>query len=253
MNTNDTYEEDLYEPIPGSDPDPVGDTTKEPYRNVGLLRMTFPNNKTYIGTGTVIAIEDEKNSYYVLTCAHNLFDSSDGGEVKKVEFLRAYNDPKQPFTAIAAKIWHYPAGYPKVAVARTKEHDFLQSNHEKLEAEISLDYGIVELISSVDSTDGFPTIVVKTKEDLLNLAVQINGYGFFGKKMSHVAGPIKEVGDTYLRYPLSTKKGASGSAIATANGEQIVGIHTRAYNAKFNQGVRITESVKKEILKWMGK
>lgn len=251
MNKNDTHEEDFYEPIPGSNPSHVLNTTNEPYKNVGLLRMTFPNNKTYIGTGTVIAIADEKDSYYVLTCAHNLFDSSDGGEVKKVEFLRAFNDPQEPFAAIAAKSWHYPAGYPAVAIARTDEHKFLQSNHEKLEAEISLDYGIVKLISSVNSTDGFPGIVVKTKEDLLNLAVQINGYGFFGKQMSHVDGPIKVVGDTYLRYPLSTKKGASGSAIATANGKQIVGIHTRAYSTEFNQGIRIIESVKKEILKWM--
>lgn len=245
------YEENVFEPIPGSNPVHVVDTTKEPYKNVGLLRMTFPNNKTYIGTGTVIAKDDEKNSFYVLTCAHNLYDSSDGGKATKIEFLRAFNDPDEPYPSIDAVTWHYPPGYPDVAISRTEENDLLKSNHEKVGAEISLDYGIVKLKSAVNSPEGFPGIVVKTKEELQDLAVQINGYGFFGKKMSHVDGPIKVVGDTYLRYPLSTKKGASGSAIATTNGKQIVGIHTRAYSEAYNQGIRIIESVKNHILDWM--
>lgn len=251
METNNLFEIEVFEPIPGSNPVHVVDTTKEPYKNVGLLRMTFPNNKTYIGTGTVIAKGEEKNSLYVLTCAHNLYDSSDGGKATKIEFLRAFNDPTKPFDSIEAVSWHYPAGYPAVAISRVDENKLLKSQHEKVGAEISLDYGIVKLKTSVASVEGFPVMTVKTKADLENLPVQINGYGYFGKQMSHVAGPIKEVGDTYLRYPLSTKKGASGSAIATENAKQIVGIHTRAYNEKYNQGIRIIERVKNEILGWM--
>ena len=247
----EAYEENVFEPIPGSTPVKVKDTTEEPYSNVGLLRMTFPNDKTYIGTGTVIAKGDEKDSFYVLTCAHNLYDLSDKGEVKKVEFLRAFNDPKQPYPSIVAQSWHYPAGYPKVAISRTEENNLVKSKDKKVGADISLDYGIVKLKSAVHSSEGFPGIVVKTEKELMDLAVQINGYGYYGKEMSHVAGPIKEVGDTYLRYPLSTKKGSSGSAIAKKNGKQIVGIHTRAHNEKYNQGVRIIESVKKEIFGWM--
>lgn len=251
METNHFQEKEVFEPIPGSNPEHVADTTKEPYKNVGLLRMTFPNNKTYIGTGTIIAKGEEKNSLFILTCAHNLYDLSDGGEVTKVEFLRGFNDPTKPFASIEAESWHYPSGYPSVAISKVDENQLLKSKDVKVETEISLDYGIVKLKSLVNSEDGFPVMVVKTKEDLENLDVQINGYGYFGKKMSHVAGPIKQVGDTYLRYPLSTKKGASGSSIVKENGKEIVGIHTRAYSEEFNQGVRITESVKNEVLGWM--
>lgn len=252
METNNLNVENVFVPIPGNVPKHVLDSKLIPYRFTGLLKMTFPNGKMYFGTGIVIAKGTEKDSFYVLTCAHNLYDISDGGQTTKIEFVRAYNDPEMPFQSIKAVSWHYPAGFPAVAISRYDEKKFLLENrYDALKGDINLDYGIVKLYSSVNSVDGFPLLVVKTTQELQDLAVQINGYGWFNKRMSDSQGLIKEVGDMYLRYPISTKAGAAGSAIAKVNYKEIVGIHTRGYNEKFNQGVRITDSVKNEIFGWM--
>lgn len=234
MKANNLNDENIFSPIPGNIPEQVQDTKVVPYKYVGLLRITFPNGKTYTGTGTVIAKNAEKDSHYVLTCAYNLYSAQDGGQATKVVFIRAYNDPVQPYESVEASGFHYPVSYPT-----------------RYNESIDLDYGVVILKSAVNSVDGFPGIVVKTTEELKDLAVQINGYGFFGEKMSNAKGLIKEVGDNYIRYPISTGRGANGSAIAAQNGKEIVGIHTRTYNWEFNQGVRITERVKNEILGWM--
>lgn len=252
METKNLNKENMFAPIPGNVPEKVKDTKITPYKFVGLLKMTFPNGEEYVGTGTVIAKGIEKDSFYVLTCAHNLYDKSDGGKAKKIEFVRAYNDPDKPFASIEAASWHYPEKYPDVAISRHDEKTLLlENNIDMLQVDINLDYGIVKLKSSVNSVDGFPGLVVKTSKELQDLAVEINGYGWFDEKMSHAKGLIKEVGDKYLRYPISTKVGASGSAIKKGNSKEIIGIHTRGYNDKLNQGVRITESVKNEIFDWM--
>jgi len=252
MNAHNLNEENLYAPIPGNIPDPVADTKVAPYKFIGLLKMTFPNGKKYFGTGTVIAKSNENDSHYVLTCAHNLYDSEDGGKATKIEFVRAYNDPDKPFPSIEAVSWKYPDGYPAVSVSKHHEKILLLENKiDLLQKDINLDYGIVKLASKVNSVDGFPGLIVKTTEELKNLAVQINGYGWLDEKMSSAKGPIKEVGDKYLRYPISTRVGASGSAITKGNSKEIVGIHTRGYDDKLNQGVRITQTVKDEFLGWM--
>ncbi|KGO90573.1 hypothetical protein Q764_00165 [Flavobacterium suncheonense GH29-5 = DSM 17707] len=62
---------------------------------------------------------------------------------------------------------------------------------------------------------------------------------------------LTQVNPLSLKYPISTKKGASGSAIMLKDSISIVGIHTRETDETLNQGVRITEDVKNEIYSWM--
>ncbi len=252
MKINNLNEENVFAPIPGNKPKHVVDTEVAPYKFIGLLNMTFPNGEKYFGTGTVIAKSTEKDSFYVLTCAHNLYDFEDGGKATKIEFIRAYNDPDAPFPSIEAVSWDYPEKYPDVAVSRHHEKRLLSENKvDLLQEDINLDYGIVKLKSSVNSIDGFPGLIVKTTGELQDLAAQINGYGWLDEKMSNAKGLIKEVGDKYLRYPISTEEGASGSAITKGDSKEIVGIHTRGYDDKLNQGVRITQEVKDKLLSWM--
>lgn len=250
METDNLNNKNVLGPIPGNDPVPVKDTKVSPYKFVGLLRVAFPNGKVYIGTGTVIAKDAEKESFYVLTCAHILYAVGNGGKAVKVEFIRGYNDPDKPFEPIQAVSWYYPAAYPPFGISEHNEKIVLENKIGR-ENEINLDYGVVKLKSAVNSVDGFPEIVVKTSQELQDLAVQINGYGWFEEKMSHAQGLIKEVGNEYLRYPISTNGGTAGAAIVKGDNKEIVGIQTRIHDYKLNQGVRITERVKSEILGWM--
>ncbi|NNE26337.1 MAG: hypothetical protein HKN09_05800 [Saprospiraceae bacterium] len=239
-----------FKPIPGNNPVLIPDTTIDPYYYVGLLEMTFPNDKSYFGTATLIAADkNATNSKYLLTCAHNLYDEDDGGEVRTVTFKRAYSDPNEPYGELLALSWHYPDGYPDVAIS--KNADLQTISLLKIMENIDLDYAIVELESAVEIA-GFPTIVVESTESLENLEIQINGYGYFDERMGHATGTIDEVGTNFLRYGITTDQGASGSALMKNDNRSIVGIHTRAVpNKDLNQGVRITEAVNTQLRGWM--
>jgi len=238
--------------IPNNVPERVHDSAQAPYKYVGLLEMKFPNQESYFGTATLIVDPtNDKGSSYVLTCAHNLFDAEDGGKAIKVTFTPAYNDPFKPYETIDATDWFYPEGYPDVAISKSVQEGtigaklLLESNE--------LDYGLVKLSVPVPF-DNIPTMVIENDATLLDLPVQINGYGYYDEAMSHATGIINgPITATSLEYAITTMKGASGSAIVKTDGVSIVGIHTRAVDGEDrNAGVRITADVVAKVTEWMG-
>lgn len=247
---NITAETLVGSPIPGNIPESVANSDRIPFDRVGLLRMTFPNSKEYYGTGTLIAInKNDTETKYVLTCAHNLYDQSDGGKATKVTFTRAYNKPDEPYPCVEADNWFYPDGYPDVAIPRIIDVDSLKAND--LDAEISLDYGLVELKVAI-KINLLPQMKAETVQQLKAKAVQLNGYGWFGTAMSHATGKIGVVTNEWLKYPISTRKGASGTAIMAEDNSTIVGVHTRGTSAteNMNRGIRLTQKVIDKIKGW---
>lgn len=244
----------IFKPIPGNNPEPIHDTLKIPYWYVGILRMTFPNGKNYYGTGTLIVENESQETSYVLTCAHNLYDKADGGRATAVSFEQAFSHVFAPFPVNQAVDFFYPENYPDVSIPRNANLNELGEN--LLMANINADYALVKLKNPVKLTDVSVAPVVKTKttEELQDLLVQINGYGFYETTMSHATGTISEVTDYALRYGITTAQGASGSAIMMNDNQTIVGIHTRSVPGKnLNQGVRITPEILAQINTWMGK
>ncbi|KAF2325789.1 trypsin-like serine peptidase [Flavobacterium daemonense] len=251
MKINNLNEENVFKPIPGNTPVKVPDTTIAPYKNVGLLVMVYPNStEEFIGTATLIGKnEGDEESLYLLTCAHNLYSKNDGGKAKSIKFIRASNVPKLPFEEVEAEAWYYPAGYPTVSIPNDLPLRFIDD--ELIQEDVNLDYGIVKLKKAIKPGGNLPLLHVKTDEHLLNKSLQINGYGWFKETMSEANGKLTEVGVLSLRYPISTAKGASGSALVLKDTGEIIGIHTRETDKAVNQGVRITQEVKDKLLSWM--
>ncbi len=237
MNNPEDF--NVNKPIPGNIPVPVPNTTIVPYIFVGLVHVVFPSGNSYVGTGTLIGKGSDNESQYVLTCAHNLFSVNDGGRAASIKFIRAYNDPHSPFEAIEAESCYYPYGYENI--------DRIESS----ESNVNLDYAIIKLKKKITTGDVLPRLVVKDDNELYECNVRINGYGYFGEHMSAARGKLVVVAAGYLRYPISTRKQAAGSAIVLEDGISIIGIHTRATDENLNEGIRITEAVKYEIHSWM--
>jgi len=116
---------------------------------------------------------------------------------------------------------------------------------------LEFDYGLVKLAKPVQLAS-LPVLKTESDETLRGLPVQINGYGIFNEEMSHATGDIQVVTQTSLQYPITTVQGASGSAIMLDDNITIVGIHTQFVDGEdLNEGVRITDTVKKQIEAWM--
>jgi V8-like Glu-specific endopeptidase len=226
---NNKEETQLKKPIPGNNPVKVQNTTIAPYKYTGILFMQFPNGDKYFGTGILVAKADATQTQYVLTCAHNLYSGYDGGKATKIEFIRAYDYPSQPYPGIQAMDWFYPDGYAS--------------------GDITLDYGLIKLETPIELNGPIPYLSIKSDEELQYLSVQLNAYGWYGEIMSYAMGKIIQITSNFLHYPISTKKGAAGAAITKDN--QIVGIHTREGDKDYNMGIRITQTVKNTIEQWM--
>jgi len=236
--------------IPGNNPVHVVNTSVNPYCFVGLLQMRFPNGTKYYGTATLIADEGAKDgkSRHLLTCAHNLYDEADGGRAVSVEFTPMYNG-EQAYTPVQAASYYYPVGYSNVAISRMTDASSL--SEVEIENDIEQDYAIVKLESYIDAV-GAPSTYALPDSELQNAQVELNGYGYFDQEMSHATGAISVVTENTLKYPISTKQGASGTAIMKISNAQIVGIHTRGLpTEELNQGVRITNAVQADIQAWL--
>lgn len=251
MKLTNLQGEHVFKPIPGNNPMKVADTTLSPYCYVGLLLITFPNQRMYIGTATLLGkMPGDRESLHVLTCAHNIYSKNDGGLAVKVVFYRAFNDPRAPYEPIEAVQWFYPNAYPNVDLPNDLPSRFI--DERLIEANVAFDYAVVKLKTAIRTEQPLPLIQVRTTDALWNKEIQINSYGWFNEAMSHARGPIKRVDAQRLFYPVSTMQGAAGAAIMNKDSLDIYGIHTRATDMELNQGLRITEEVKNEILNWMG-
>ncbi|MGA6119191.1 trypsin-like serine peptidase [Sphingobacterium anhuiense] len=236
----------IFIPIDGNYPEHVKDTTLYPYNTVGLLRFKF-GDKPFMGTATLIRFNSDKDSKFLLTCAHNLYDKK-LGYARDVTFTRAYNDPKKPFEPIKAKAFYIPEIYKDVALPLlTNPIDIAEAD---LAEHAKYDYALIKLDESI-SCDNIYQLQVPSDSDLLNLMVHIDGYGYFKKEMSHAFGVIKSFDQNRLYYGISTKSGSSGSAIVNTKSNQIVGIHTHGLvQKKVNAGVRMTDEIYQELLEW---
>jgi V8-like Glu-specific endopeptidase len=252
------------QPVPGYDPQRVDpdDDAQAPYCCVGQLKMVFKNKKTgqkksYIGTATVIEAPHKRTGYYLLTCAHNLYDP-EYGKAFSVSFIPGLNDQDPPPMELEAEAWHYPPGYETVAISRNA--DLGQLPEEALQSNSELDYGLVKLKKRMKVSTPVPQVVVPMDEQLqFDAPVALCGlYGWnvgVQAEMYEGAGPLRHFSDTLLYYAVGTKPGSSGSAVFLDSLEamQIIGVHDFGGGAgnDYNIGHRITGETVGQLNTWM--
>lgn len=227
-------------PVPHSDPvrAPLN-TAVPPYTFAGRLTLAFPSGAEFYGTGTLIQARNPRDSgLYVLTCAHNLFDSEEGGEVRTVKFQRGLNGQEHPpFPEVAAAQWFFLDEY------RRYERD-------------EQDFGLVKLAEQA-AVENCPFMAPKTDEQLRTTPdiTLVGLYGWQGTNncMFSGAGQVGPITAAELGYNVSTSDGASGTAVLHGQDlNEIVAVHTTAglEGDDHNYGVRITERVVQDVEGW---
>ena len=253
----------IFQPIPSNTPVRAPtDTSTAPYCFAGQLKMEFTDKltkqiKSYVGTATLIESKDKKDAgLYVLTCAHNLYDPTDG-PATKVTFIPGMNAQPHPPATIEAESFHYPPQYTGVAISLGADRSMLAA--EFLALNCQYDYGLVKLKQAHTIDKKYPSIEpFATDSDLKhNPHVALCGlYGWATDQSEMFLGEgnidtIKLTGNT-LEYNVSTRPGASGTAITSKGSDHIVGVHEGSGPSvgTFNLGHRLNLDSIAQIKGW---
>ncbi|MEO1031351.1 MAG: trypsin-like peptidase domain-containing protein [Bacteroidota bacterium] len=191
-NFNDFPNDQIAEIIIGQDDRKrISNTTSWPYRTHGHMVMKFPNNKVYIGSGTII------NKRHVITAGHCIYSSRDGGWAKSVMFYPAQNDNNLPY-----------GGIPVVQLWSVK--GWTEKNDR------NWDFGMLRLNQDISKKTGHLGIIAyRDHRRLLRHRVNVTGYpgDKGGKQMWTHADVIKSTSAQRIIYNIDTMAGQSGSGV----------------------------------------
>lgn len=204
----------------------VPNSTKYPYCIHVQVEMNFSDGP-YGGSGSMVG------PHHVLTCAHNVYNTSKNQWARSIQVYPAKEGNCAPFgRAEVTKVYLYEDW------TRRKDRNF--------------DIALLILNQSIGKLTGWGGICC-TREDYLNACpVHITGYpgdkGFdYMWTMEH---KIQNVSSEAFEYIIDTFGGQSGSAVWTNNfGTQpnIFGVHTLGSESA-NYGVRISNRKFKDFL-----
>ncbi|MEJ7542122.1 trypsin-like serine peptidase [Staphylococcus intermedius] len=202
---------------------PVTHHLKSPYKQVVLLNMTFPNGKTYSGSGTMIS-EDT-----VLTAAHNIYAHNVGWAKEVTVYAGKKGNQYTIGKAKSKKIWTFK--------------QWIDSTDQ------NYDIGVIKLDSKLGKKTGTLGITSRIKE-----GEKIEISGFPGDKPGEMqyksTGHLKKVTDNILYYDVDTYNGQSGSGVRNSK-NQLIGVHTFG-GEEYNGGVRLNALKIDYIKHWMG-
>jgi V8-like Glu-specific endopeptidase len=210
----------------------VTNTTVNPMKSMTKLYMTFPNGKTYMCSGAMVAAK------YTLTAGHCVHSQNDGGWATKVEVIPAMDRSYKPYgSAFATNLRSYSGWI-----------NYRDSNADMalitLDREIGhttgwLSYASVDTVNRVNATiTGYP-------------GDRDNGWRLYTD-----SGKISNATATRFAYPIDTAGGQSGRPVyqKSANGSfPISGVHTNgSANGQTNSGVRIDATKFQSLQTWIG-
>ncbi|MCV9385990.1 trypsin-like serine peptidase [Reichenbachiella ulvae] len=169
----------------------INQTTSWPYLTHGHMVIKFPNNKVYIGSGTIV------NKHHVITAGHCVFSKRDGGWAKSVMFYPAQNDNYLPFGGIpVVKLWSVKGWTEK--------------------SDTNWDFGMLILNEEIYKKTGHLGIIAyRDHRKLLRHRVNVTGYpgDKGGRQMWTHADIIKSTSNQRVIYDIDTMGGQSGSGV----------------------------------------
>jgi V8-like Glu-specific endopeptidase len=208
----------------------ISNTKVWPHRCVGKFRTTYPNGKTYIGSGVLVS------QNCVLTCAHNVFNMGRGGWGNVVEFRPAQDGQGTPYGITAAAKLLAPAGY---TTSSSRPSQF--------------DYAVVVLSRSIGQEIGWWGYASESDQFFNAREFNVTGYpgDKGGREMWSCQGAIVP-GLELLKYNIDTDDGQSGGPVWAQVGNDIVtyGVHITGTSGG-NSGVRLTTARFNQIRGWI--
>lgn len=195
------------------------DTGIFPNRFILYMETTWPNNKKTVGTGWMFGAST------VVTVAHNVYDSANGGWAEKILVWPGRNGNTAPFGNDRVIEYHLPTAY---------------TNAENRKYDVAL----LKLSTNLGEKTGYFGVKY-SPTSYLNENVYVSGYpAERGKKLYKMDGIIHKVTQSQIYYEIDTENGQSGSPVYLGNGSNryCVGIHSGQRTTE-NVGIRITRCI----------
>jgi V8-like Glu-specific endopeptidase len=213
----------------------ITNTTAWPNCVHGHCIITYPDNKQYIGSGTMV------NKHHVLTAGHVVFSKANGGWAKTIQFNAAQNDETLPFgSAFATHVFAFKGW----------------SEHQKRD----YDTGLLILNRDLGDQTGWMGVINATDNHLSNHQITVSGYpgDKGGQQLWAASAPIATVASHQIRYNAYTKGGDSGAGVYGIwqghNMEHVCADHVAGPNGVPNTGSRVTKDKFDRIVKdWFTK
>lgn len=197
----------------------VTNTSTYPFSTAAHLVMTFPNGKSYIGSGHLISNDT------VLTAGHCIYSKADGGWATSVAVYPGYNGKTAPFgVAYASKLMSI-SGWTS---NNSSEHDI----------------GAIKLNKSIGKNTGYMGLTTNT-----NSGITLTGFhGDLNGKMGTESGSISSLTPNNVFYKLDSTGGASGSGVYN-NNNQILAVHAYGRTSD-NFGTRMNNEKYSIVYNW---
>lgn len=239
--------------LPNDNRQRVANSTQTPYRWIGQLFSTWPNDGTSVGTAVLL------DDLHLLTCAHNVLDRTNNAQARQVVFTPGRNrdhnhNVVSPYPSRSVARFRAPAQYLEAGGPPPPPGgiQFAEITH------YLFDFAVCRLASPVTDPPGQSMFTVAP--------VDPNSFPIAGGRIAGYSGDLDKAGNTmyhrtgtvnldqdedYVSYRMSTYDGDSGAPVFyQPPGRpywQILGVHVAgvAPNATFdgvNFGLAINDA-----------
>lgn len=211
----------------------VLDTMFSPWRLICSLKISCKDGSEYVGTGWIAGPR------LIITAGHCVYNESyDGGWANEITIIPGRDGSNEPFGSFKSTKLH-------------SVKEWVDSGDE------NNDIGAIILESDIGSDIGFFAFGAYPNSDLESQLINISGYpgSVYGEEQMHHANRISNTTKYKLYYDIDTEGGQSGSPVWFYNDDNkavVIGIHSNGagYAISANSGVRITNSLAKQIAEW---
>jgi V8-like Glu-specific endopeptidase len=201
----------------------------------GHCIITYPDNKQYIGSGTMV------NKHHVLTAGHVVYSQANGGWATSIQFNAAQNDATLPFGSAFATYLFSFTGW-----TNSQLRDY--------------DTGMLILDRDLGNQTGWMGLITTSDGNLSNHQITVAGYpgDKGGQQLWAATAPIVSVASHQIGYNAYTKGGDSGAGVyglwQGVNLEHVCADHVAGPNGIPNTGSRLATDKFNEIVKtWFAK
>jgi V8-like Glu-specific endopeptidase len=227
---------------------PVSPTAGRPFTAIVELQATFPDHKSYVGSGVMV------DRFHVLTAGHVIYSYADGGFASQI---RAAPDLNGSYTPFGVAYMTYERTY-------TTFMNYNRANPGRT-APGDYDIALITLDRTIGDRTGWMSFGYDNNNAdfapgaILNTAGYPAAGGYDGRRMEFSYGPIAGLSPDglaveYWQSSITTFAGQSGSPVwryTPSNGASVVyGVHVGNFTNGLNFATRITQSIFNDLQSW---
>jgi V8-like Glu-specific endopeptidase len=213
----------------------ITSTTVWPYSVHGHCIITYPDQKQYIGSGTMV------NKHHVLTAGHVVYSKDNGGWATSVQFNAAQNDSTLPYGSAFATYLFSFKGWTE---SHLRDYDM----------------GMLILDRDLGNSTGWLGLIATSDGNLSNHQITVAGYpgDKGGQQLWAATAPIVSVADNQVSYDAYTRGGDSGAGVYSIwdgiSMEHVCADHVAGPNGIPNTGCRLAQDKFNRIVnEWLTK